>query len=48
MKFRYLFAATAAIFAATTIAAAGTLEDVKSRGTLRCGINGGLPGFLRA
>ncbi|MCH7477873.1 MAG: amino acid ABC transporter substrate-binding protein [SAR324 cluster bacterium] len=37
---------TAAILGmATTLATAGTLDDVKKRGQLICGVNGELPGF---
>ncbi len=45
MRPRNLFSATVAAFAFTAIATAGTLEDVKSRGALRCGVNGNVPGF---
>ncbi|HEV7415388.1 MAG TPA: amino acid ABC transporter substrate-binding protein, partial [Tianweitania sediminis] len=31
--------------AASSVASAATLDDVKSRGTLRCGVNTGLAGF---
>jgi len=43
-KIIYALAGAAAI-AFTGVANAGTLEDVKERGTLRCVINTGLPGF---
>ncbi len=40
-----LCAAAAALAAATAAAGAATLDDVKARGTLNCGVNTGLLGF---
>lgn len=37
--------ALASVLAFSGVATAGTLEDVQSRGTLICGVDGGLPGF---
>ena len=37
--------ACAALALATIPASAATLDDVKARGHLKCGIEGGLPGF---
>ena len=37
--------AAAVLFATSQIAVAATLEDVKARGELRCGVSGGVPGF---
>ncbi len=37
-----------AALAMTTLALAGTLEDVKKAGVLKCGVNTGLPGFSEA
>src|SRR5262245_16722611 len=34
-----------AFFATLALAHAGTLDDVKARGTLKCGVNAGLAGF---
>ncbi|KAB0680760.1 amino acid ABC transporter substrate-binding protein [Aureimonas leprariae] len=47
MKTKYLAAAIGLAVAgmAASGASAATLDDVKSRGTLRCGVNTGLPGF---
>ncbi len=45
MKLKTLLCAVAAVFTFTTVATAATLEEVKSRGTVRCGVDGGLPGF---
>lgn len=42
---RKLLALTASLFALTLAAQATTLEDVKARGTLNCGVNTGLLGF---
>lgn len=42
---RKLLAVTASLFALTVAAHATTLEDVKARGTLNCGVNAGLMGF---
>lgn len=36
---------TALALCAAGVASAGTLDDVKARGTLKCGVNAGLPGF---
>jgi len=33
---------------ATTVAMAGTLDDVKKAGVLKCGVSTGLPGFAEA
>lgn len=44
-----LFLATAAITAISAVAAsAGTLDDVKAKGKLACGVSQGLPGFSNA
>jgi general L-amino acid transport system substrate-binding protein len=42
---RKLLALTASLFALTLGATAGTLDDVKARGKLNCGVNTGLMGF---
>jgi general L-amino acid transport system substrate-binding protein len=42
---RKLFSIAASLFALTTYAQAGTLDDVKARGKLNCGVNAGLTGF---
>lgn len=42
---RKLLALTASLFALTMAAHATTLEDVKARGKLNCGVNAGLMGF---
>jgi general L-amino acid transport system substrate-binding protein len=42
---RKLLALTASLFALTIAVQATTLEDVKARGTLNCGVNAGLLGF---
>jgi general L-amino acid transport system substrate-binding protein len=42
---RKLLALTASLFAMTIAAQATTLEDVKARGKLNCGVNSGLMGF---
>ena len=42
---RKLLALTASLFALTLAAHATTLEDVKARGKLNCGVNAGLMGF---
>ncbi len=45
-RFTIFFAATAVVFAAAGAArAAGTLDAVKGRGELHCGVSQGLPGF---
>ena len=47
MKSTFKFAASvgAAAFAVAQVASAATLDDVKARGELRCGVDGGVPGF---
>lgn len=35
----------AAAFAVSQVASAATLDDVKARGELKCGVSGGVPGF---
>ncbi len=47
MKLKLLTAALclSAFGAVTTHASAATLDDTKARGTVRCGVNTGLPGF---
>lgn len=42
---RKLLALTASLFALTMASQASTLNDVKARGTLNCGVNAGLTGF---
>jgi general L-amino acid transport system substrate-binding protein len=42
---RKFLALSASVFAITIAAQAGTLDDVKARGTLNCGVNTGLLGF---
>jgi general L-amino acid transport system substrate-binding protein len=42
---RKLLALTASLFALTMAAQAATLDDVKARGKLNCGVNAGLMGF---
>lgn len=42
---RKLLALTASLFALTLASQAGTLDDVKARGKLNCGVNSGLMGF---
>ncbi len=42
---RYFLAVTASLLALTCAAYAGTLDDVKARGKLNCGVNAGLTGF---
>ncbi len=37
-----------AVLATATLATAGTLDDVKKAGVLKCGVNTGLPGFSEA
>ncbi len=48
MKQKLLSLAAAALCTFTTVATAATLEEVQSRGVLRCGINGYVPGFSAA
>ena len=45
MKKKLIWAAVAAAGLVATTAHAGTLEDVKARGVLNCGVNVGLAGF---
>ena len=47
MKFTNVMKASAATIAAlaTSAAMAATLDDVKARGVLKCGVSGGVPGF---
>ncbi len=47
MKLKLLAAALclSVVGVASTGASAGTLDDTKARGTVRCGVNTGLPGF---
>ena len=45
MKFKTLLAAGAAIAFSSSMAAAGTLDDVKAAGKIKCGVSQGLPGF---
>ncbi len=44
---RFVSVLFAALLAAMSAASASTLEDVKKRGTLRCGVNAGLLGFAQ-
>lgn len=45
MKFKTLLAAGAVLALGTAAAHADTLEDVKAKGVLACGVSQGLPGF---
>lgn len=46
MKVFKVASATAAVaFAVSQVASAATLDDVKARGELKCGVSGGVPGF---
>ncbi|RZI60491.1 MAG: amino acid ABC transporter substrate-binding protein, partial [Zymomonas sp.] len=47
MKLKLLTAALGLVVCGTAVTSgsAATLDDVKARGTLRCGVNTGLPGF---
>ena len=45
MKIRTLLAATAAVALGTVAAQAGTMDDIKARGILKCGVSTGVPGF---
>ncbi len=45
MKYLKLLAATAAAAAISTVASAGTLDDVKAKGFIQCGVSTGLAGF---
>jgi general L-amino acid transport system substrate-binding protein len=44
-KLSFVSSALAALALATMPAMGATLDDVKSRGNLKCGVSGGLPGF---
>ena len=46
-KFLPLVIGAAMGVAATTAAGATTLEDVKAKGFIQCGVSQGLPGFCR-
>ena len=46
-KFSFLVAGVAGLLAAST-ANAGTLEDVRAKGFIQCGVSQGLPGFSNA
>ena len=46
-KTTFISAMTAAAFAAS-VAGAGTLEDVRAKGFVQCGVNTGLVGFAAA
>lgn len=45
MKLKHTLAALCVVALSATVAQAGTLEDVKSRGMLKCGVSTGLSGF---
>jgi general L-amino acid transport system substrate-binding protein len=45
MKKLSLIVAGVAAFAAASVAQAGTLEDVRAKGFIQCGVSQGLPGF---
>lgn len=45
MKYKLILASLCAVVASSVAAKATTLEDVKSRGILNCGVNTGLVGF---
>ena len=45
MKHTFLFGSAIALALAAGAASAATLDDVKARGTLKCGVNTGLAGF---
>ena len=45
MKLRYPLFILTVVFTFSTAASAATLEDVKSRGAVKCGVNGDVPGF---
>ncbi len=45
MKASLFFGTAAALVLAAGVASASTLDDVKARGTLKCGVNEGLAGF---
>ncbi|WP_292655525.1 amino acid ABC transporter substrate-binding protein [Nitratifractor sp.] len=48
MMKRLLKLSAVAALATATLATAGTLDDVKKAGVLKCGVNTGLPGFSEA
>ena len=48
MKKLSLIAAGVAALAAASAAQAGTLEDVRAKGFIQCGVSQGLPGFSNA
>lgn len=43
--FKVATSLAAAAFAVSQVASAATLDDVKARGELKCGVSGGVPGF---
>jgi general L-amino acid transport system substrate-binding protein len=45
MKLKTLLAASAAVVLGSSFASAGTLDDVKAAGAIKCGVSQGLPGF---
>ena len=45
MKITFLFGSAIALALAAGAASAATLDDVKARGALKCGVNTGFPGF---
>ena len=45
MKHTFLFGSAIALALAAGAASAATLDDVKARGTLKCGVNTGFAGF---
>lgn len=45
MKKTVLFGTLAAVGLAAGMASAGTLDDVKAKGELACGVSTGVPGF---
>ncbi len=45
MKKSFIFGAIAALGLISTGAFAGTLDDIKSKGFVQCGVSQGLPGF---
>ena len=46
-RFSFLVAGVAGVLAASA-ATAGTLEDVRAKGFIQCGVSQGLPGFSNA
>ena len=44
-KFKVAASVAAAAFAVSQVASAATLDDVKARGELKCGVSTGVPGF---